>query len=749
MSEVTSNFYNFVQFDLETKKPIYCLFNFNYEQYAIDYNLPYTEKYDIFTDFWERAGFLYTEPIVVSDEYLKYFSEITQQMIDYLNKYGFFHQGYLANIIPETYVRYYFLARAQFDMVEYTDNEARRLQDYYYEDTEFYYCKYSFDFEKFSNDFKVWGSRLLVICDFIIRNLALSGVVYYSSSYGLYSEFRKYFILENQISLREYMVPYSVNSVLDNTYKCLNHIDFVKYPIVNNLPITDPVEAHEEYLREGQFLQRIVPFIDQENKPIEIAKEACTVVISDCCYGSGFLYSNRKDNKVYLISAYHLLEDEEDQFYIYASLQKTNVNEYYSSTSTTAQFRIVGIDRISDILVALYEPDLPFNISNKVDISGYKTFEINTDYNLQNGDEVLMVGNLGVNDIQSIYAGKVMNFNYAGPEDEPSRVPSVLIQSYLTTGSSGSPVLYDDKSGSPLKVIGIIQDKLTSSPQTCISMKSNYLNYIVSTMIRNYYLYLARFGNNIVELNNAIKNGVPIAFFGFVPKSYYYRLYPNDGTIELYKKYPQLKNLNYTGGTLITDFLLGFDFIQKCFITTAKDLNKHNIFKIQGPFLNTRFYRRYLRNLSPLLIVSMSNYDCIEDNYEKTYVGKYSTQLPQSVNPYGFQPIAAFPNDPKYYNKILYQYPIIKVSYYWYDGISWQFDEENIGGNTPEWYVESTDLNGNLYYQHKFEFPYVLYDFVKYIYSHIGLFGGNTVNLGTPSYGNNAPTPNGIGNIGM
>jgi hypothetical protein len=417
---MTSNFYNFVQFDLETKTPKYCLFNFNYEQYKIDYDLPYTEKYDIFTDFWERAGFSYTEPIVVPDEYLKYFSEITQPMIDYLNKYGFFHQGYLANIIPPTYVRYYNLARGQFDMIEYTDDEVRRLEDYYYEDTEFYYCKYSFDFEKYSNDFKIWGTRLIILDDFIIRNLALSGVVYYSGSYGLYGEFRKYFILDNQKELMNYMVPYSVNSVLDNTYKCLNHIDFVKYPILNNLPITDPAEAKEEYLREGQFLQRIIPFIDQENKPIEIAKEASVDVITSCCYASGFLYSNGKDNKVYLISAYHLLNDEEDQFYIYASLEKTDVNEYYSSTSTTAQFRIIGIDRRSDIIVALYEPELPFNISNKVDISVYKTFEINTDYSLKNGDEVSMIGNLGLNGIQAIYIGKVMNFNYAGPENEPS-----------------------------------------------------------------------------------------------------------------------------------------------------------------------------------------------------------------------------------------------------------------------------------------------------------------------------------------
>ena len=720
------NFYNFIQYDYCEMKPIYCLFNFDYSKYALDYHIQSTSKYVIFTDFWNRVGFDYSKPYVVPPEYTQYFFPITIVMVQYLQTNGFFHNGYLWRVVPQSYLSYDVLAEQQFEMVQYNESEVRRLQDYFYEDVERVYSKYNFDFTLYQGDFLFFGNHLLTFTDFVIRNLALSGVVNDSQTYGLYDGFKKYFKIQDKDSLLTYMNSYGVDSVLNNVYKSENNIDYQQYIIINNIPI-EPQFAKEQYIRTGQFDQNIIPFIQQTNPAINIAKQGCCSVATDKAYGSGFLYTNG-DGKVYLVSAYHLIQDNEDQFYIYASLQKLNANSSIP-VSTTAQFRIIGIDRRSDIMVSLYEPDLPFNISNKIDITPYQPLTINTDYSLQNGDEIFVVGNVGNDDITSIYSGVVMNSSYTGPVDESERPPSILLQCYLTPYSSGSPVFYNDTSGSPLEVIGFVVDKLRASPQASISIQANVLSYIVNQMIENYYYYLLRFGKDEVGLNNAIKFGVAVAFLG-INDDYYYRLYPTIGNLEIYKRYPELKNLNYTGGLLIKEFKLAFDFIENEIITTAKDLNKHNIFKIEGILLNTTLYQHYLQNFSPILITDISYYDSIQDNYQKIYIGKFSNQKPLATFLYGFQPIASFPNDIIYYNPIRYEYAPITIGYYWFNGSVWNYAEEEIGGNTPEWYAQYTDLNGNLFYQHKFEFPYTLYDFIKFFMPHLGDMGKETMNLG-------------------
>jgi hypothetical protein len=137
-------FYNFVQFascaqgtdpvlPYATNTPIYCLFNFNYTQWSIDYNLGTTNKYIIFTDFWNVVGFSFASKYTVPEAYQKYFTPITAEMVQYLYRYGFsFHYGYLSQINPLTFVSYEELSANQFEMIYYTDNQIRRLQDYYY-----------------------------------------------------------------------------------------------------------------------------------------------------------------------------------------------------------------------------------------------------------------------------------------------------------------------------------------------------------------------------------------------------------------------------------------------------------------------------------------------------------------------------------------------------------------------------------------------------------------------------------------
>ncbi len=731
-------FYNFIQFDPLTKLPIYTVFNFNYEKYALDYHIQSTSKYDIFTDFWNRVGFDYSKPYVVPLEFTQYFFTITQEMIDYVNYYGFFHNAFLSLIVPPTYISYDELEKNQFDMIPYTDEQVKRLQDFYYDANKIVYSKHNFNFDSFSNDFLVYGSKLLVMTDFIIRNLALSNVINFSNSngYGLYSEFAKYFIIQpDRKVFQNYLINYSISSVLKNVPKNFYNIDFAEYVLVNNLQI--PVEdAPNEFLLNGQFTQYIVPLLPYTSSELSSLKQSCGVFVSEKTYASGFLVKNNTYTANYFfITTYHNVFDEEDQFYVYGSFQKVNIDKLTTS-SLTAQFRIIGIDRISDTIVAVFNPAYPFNVANGIkNLDGYVRLEIDTSYNLQVGDIVYTVGNVGNNDIQDIQKGYIMDANYNGSVNDYYRPPSNLIYTYLSSGCSGAPVLYQRNPGEPFKVVGVIKDKLKNSPNTAISINSIVLSNIVNAMILNYVYYRGVYGSNIVGLNTAIKFGYPTSYLGIMGK-YYFRLYPSASDMNVgMKKYPSLRNLNVTGGFLVDDFILGYDFIEKKIISSAKDLNKRNIFKLESPLLQTTLYKRFLKTNNPVLIYSLTYFDCITSSYQRIEVGKFGNQIPISNFFYGFQPIGIYANDISVYqNPFKFEFPKVNIGYYWFNGVEWEFDEELVGGNSEEWYVVYNDRNGNVWKQHKFELPYILYDYVKTYLSNLMDNSEETENLKTNYY---------------
>ncbi len=742
-------FYNFIQFDVSTKLPIYTVFNFNCEQYALDYHIESTSKYDIFTDFWNRVGFEYSKPYIVPAEYTQYFFGITQEMIDYVNHYGFFHDGFLSLIVPPTYISYGELEKNQFDMIPYTDEQVKRLQDYYYDANNITYSKHNFDFDSYSNDFSIYGSKLLVMTDFIVRNLELSNIIHLitSNGYGLYPEFEKYFIVQpDRKVFQNYLINYSISSVLKNVPKNFYNIDFAEYVLVNNLQI--PVEdAPNEFLMEGQFTQYIVPLLPYSSSELSDLKQSCGVFVSEKAYASGFLVKNNTYTANYFfITNYHNINDEEDQFYVYGSFQKVDIDQLTTS-SLTAQFRIIGIDRISDTVVAVFNPAYPFNVANGItDLDGYVRFDIDTSYNLQVGDIVYTVGNVGNNDIQDIQKGYVMNANYNGSVNDYYRPPSNLIYTYLSSGCSGAPVLHQTEEGGPYKVVGMIKDKLKKSPNTAICINSIVLSNIVNTMILSYVYYRGFYGSNIVGLNTAIKFGYNTTYLGILGK-YYYRLYPTDGMLMDYKKYPSLRNLNVTGGFLVDDFILGYDFIEKKIISSAKDLNKRNVFKLESPLLETTLYKRFLKTNNPILIYSLTYFDCITSSYQRIEVGKFGNQIPISNFYYGFQSIGVYQSDITIYqNPIIYEFPKVNIGYYWYNGVEWVFDEELVGGNSGKWYVDYNDRNGNVWQQHKFELPYILYDYVNTYLSNLMDNSEETKNLGRIS---GDSTQSGLGDIGM
>lgn len=717
-------FYNFVQFascaqgtdpvlPYATNTPIYCLFNFNYTQWSIDYNLGTTNKYIIFTDFWNVVGFSFASKYTVPEAYQKYFTPITAEMVQYLYRYGFsFHYGYLSQINPLTFVSYEELSANQFEMIYYTDNQIRRLQDYYYEDSSGTYTKYNFNFDIYAQDYNVYNCKLLMFTDIVIRITELSGVIQNSSTYGIADIFKKYFYYYS-IELKNYLLAYSVTSVLPTgTPQNLQNIDYqatlddpANAQYLKNITLN---EAPEYYIRSGQFELLIVHFYPYASGQIDTIKSLTCTISTGSAYGTGYLYSYPNDPNKYVITCYHLIQFSDDINYFYASFQLKDPNTTFS-ISTTAKFRVIGYDRFSDVLVGLFDPELSYNKVNDVNLNPYKSSVIDPNLVLRVGEELISVGNIGKDDTITPLYGKIIDDNFSGSYGEVTRPPSILIQIFISKGCSGSPLFLNNISltgsyNGSYPIVGMINSFLKESPQNCIAIQGIMLLNIIFAIISNYNYIKIIYRNDIVKFNNAVKNGFPTVWLG-TNLEYWY---PTSQS-----KYKQLANLNYTGGILVTDFIIGFDYARKKKVLNPKDLNKHEIFELYGPLLNTDMYSDFLQNSGvPLVVKSISYFDSAYSTYLKRYFGKYSNQIAYSYYLYGNQSIASYVNDPQYKNPVRYEFSKITIEYYYYNGSYWVDDIIEIGGNSPEWYVEYTDINGNKFYQHKFEYPLILVDYV-------------------------------------
>lgn len=722
MSILNRYFYNFIIYDSNTQLPIYTRYNFDFTQYKIDFNLPATlSQYDTFTDFYFRAGFDWSKPYVLPPQFIKYFGPVTDEILQYIDYYGFsFHYGYLANIVPQTYVSYGTLRRAQCELVYYDETQVRRLQDYYYDDSQMLYTKYNFDFYNYAKDFNLYGNELLIFTDFVIRCTNLSGVINTSSTYGIADQFKKYFYLYSRDNLVQYITYYGVNSVLNKDYKNINNIDFSKFVEVNPQlkGIVDPLYAKEFYLRTGQFGFYIIPFYYNPPSIYDRLKASCCVVtttISDQ-NSSGFLcLTNSDPESVYLVTCYHILGDTKNNLYLYADFQ-LNTPDTYTSTTTRAQFKIIGYDKRSDVLLAIFDPTLSYNVVNGItNLNNYPSIPIDILKNVDESDNIFTIGNIGLDNFLTLNFGKIVDNNYSGLSNEPSRVVSYLINTTLPFGASGSPLFSQNSDGS-VSLIGMINSRIPDETQYGVAIIGYFLRNIIETMVGNYYFYSVIYANDIIRYNNSIKYGFATAWLG-IESNYW--------TPESKMSIKQLANLNYTGGLLINNFILGFNSSTNEIIYNAEDLNKKEIFVLNGPLLNSNMYKKFLQSGNvPIVLVSVSYFDSFYSNYILRTFGKFSNQVAYSYFLYGFQSIGSYAlNDPQYTNYVKFFHAQLTTTYYYYDGSNWILTSEVIGGNDDSWFTVYTDNFGNKFYQHKFEFPNILLDYVEYFMPQINSSG--------------------------
>ena len=708
----------FNSYDSETQKLLYSKYNFNFETYALDFNLKEKTKLEIFDDFLLRNDTFfqaepsfpeisdktpsYLKPTVVKEELKKYFNPMTNEIINYNNKYAqTVHTGYMNIQDPRSYDSIFELVKKQFDLYYYKDDQIRRLQDYYFSDDDGIYSKFNFDFIKYSNDFKVYGNNFIIFTDFISRVVWSSGTIIGAYGYGTPYGFKQYFIQSE--GLVDYMSKYGSTSIWRNV--CLKNeynINYLAYAEDNNLPTDNLENAREHYLRWGQFKQIEIKFIEEPLSTIENNMNSICTILASGNTGTGFLYKNKDDDpNIYIVTCAHILGK--------SNLSTIKATFGYNDNSRnivteTAEFRVMGRDIYTDIMMAVYDSELPYNQTFKPDLSKFKPLRINLTSNYKIGDNTYTIGNLGMSDNNSLISGRIIDPHYFGDfYPDSTYIPeSILINLIGSSGISGAPIF---KENNDKEVVGLVLGCIKDGVYT-VGLSSFILENLLTNIIARWDFYSIVYKDDPVKLQVFTKNSITKKWMGTVTSYYNPQYSPTQNR--------NLGNFPYTGGLIIHDFILGFNNITSMYIFDSDSLTREGTTLINGPLLNSKMYNKFIDSgKTPIVLKSMGFLNGLTGQYARYNYGKYGNQDAYWQFTYGLSPLGYINTPPDSQNSFVAQFGKIFFEYYYYDGQEWILDSEELGGNDSKWYTTYTDALGNKYYQSKWEFPQILLTYTQ------------------------------------
>lgn len=715
----------FAVFDQNSKQLLYSKYNFNFDAFK-DYIKTYNNNYnnltknEIFYEFLLKNETNLGEPFVVKEELKQYFLPITQEIQAYFDDYSYLLYGLNYNKLS-SYITNDIIMKNEFNLTKYDFlTEISNVCDFFHIQDNLIYSKYNFNFTLYSNDFNIYGSKITIFSDLLIRLLYLSGNVHGLIGFkNIPEKFNKYFYLDsdNQITLKNYIEIFGVFSPFLNVQKSNLNIDYELYltTIKNkyNVNLNSINEAKIYYLKNGQFQQDEIKFISKKDDELkELNKSICSIVTHKN-NATGILIKGPKNfqiynntNQIYLVTCYHFIEDKTKET-IFA-------NCYYKNDNIRLMFKIIGYDIHTDICIAMYDHNLDYNIAffpeNQYDITNkLHLLELYDNLELYTGQDIYTIGNTGLIDNDSYMSGKIMDANYCGnfvQEFILSSPPCILTNIHIALGQSGSPLLIQDKVDNKLKCVGIINAKLGDEYQFSFGITSHLLNKIINNCLNNWFNLIEKYGNNDIEnIYYNIQDIFQKKWFGAVFQ------YFNMNTSDL----PEFNSFSYNQGILIKDFILGFNLKEKQFIYNYDKLRDQNVVKINTPLLNTRMYQRYLysANNVPIILKSIKLFDSINGEYKTFQLGKNNEQSSIDILTYGLKEMSTTMNDTKYTNIYLRHYDSITLSYYYYNGGIWMLDTEEVGGNDSSWYNEYADNFGHSFKQHKFEFPNILIPYLS------------------------------------
>jgi len=708
-------FHNFSIFDPITKKLLYSKYSFNFDLFYNDFPDNNIEiwKPGVFRQFLEMNPIDYNSKTTIKPEFIKYFKPITQEMINYNNKYGYYcHYNSRFTYFPDIFIDTVTLCNQQFDMIQYKNYEINIIQDFIMEFDNKMYTKWNFDFSNYSNDFNIYGSKLLIFTDFINRIIHLedSYIPGFPDNFGpfgyiLHEQFKKYFF--DIPDLKNYIINNGIISMNKSIRKNIFNIDFISYGKINselsylkdNIP-----QLQNHFNTYGQFELKQIPLFPEILSEINKKKTAIGTVYTPSGICTGFLCSSWPfdDLNIFLVTCFHIVDKLDDFNTIKATFQSDTQN-------VTAEFVMCSHDIYTDIWVGRFNAYLPYNLSRKVSLYEFEKIIFNDNYKLNVGDSISTFGNIGLSDNITYLSGKVMDPTYSGSFKSTNTLSipdTILMDMYLTPGCSGSPIFVQDLSNNKLVCVGMINGSLTNQTQYSTGINVNTLAafFRINIMKLSPVKISALNQTNIyLSTRNNFKK-----WLGIIYSYYHPQLSIN--------KNPILFGLNWVGGLIVENFITGFNFVNEKFITNYRDLTKQNIIQIETPLLSTQMYYNFINNAKiPLVIKSATFYDGINLEYKKFTFGKFNNQDSYSKFIYGcVSSYEIFNPNSDSLSPTLGIYNDITLEYYYFNGVEWILETEIISGNGPEKYNNyNLKISGLSYTQHTLEYPEFLFAYDK------------------------------------
>lgn len=683
----------------------YSKFNFNFTKYATarNYNKE-ASKLELFNDFLNHNETDLTKPYSLKEELKQFFDPITETIKSYVSKYGV--------ILPFGFNKVgigypvEFVIEHQFELYPYSDN-IRVIDFLLVYLGKVFDTKFTFKYDDYINEFKITDKKITVFTDFLYRNYKLAADPKYIDTfqnlidgYVVQPNWQKFFITNdvNNTPALGYAILYSVYSNNGISSRNIDNINYAQYIALNKLPI--PVsEAKEHFLTTGQFQQMAITYYNKENQNVSnIMKATATVFIKSVKNeilnsASGFLYKDVYNN-IFLVTVYNVLSGLNDINYIYG------IFENGTNTNFMAQFIIIGYDKMTNILVAKYDNTLSFNNIYNPDFNTMSFLNINYNHLFYNTESVYIKGSIELNDNASFIKANILNSSYAGGftlNDAVDMMPeSLLLDSIYYKGLCGSPVLIGDINvPNSIEISGMVVGCINGQKNLTIAIKHYILINLIVSIINRYNLLTNYDKISIVNLYSDIT----------LPRSWLGATIQNNHPF-MYEKYPELNNLPYVGGLLLTNMILGFNKKTLKFVYSVIELSDKNVIPLHGPLINYNIYDKFIKGGNvPIVIKSIIYYDNVYNEPELLYFGKFGKQQPFSRFIYGQKFINIYKNDPKYFNPYRLGFVPLKIYYYYYDGVKWIEDNIGIGHNDPSFYSEYIDNNGRILLLHKFEYP--------------------------------------------
>ena len=255
---------------------------------------------------------------------------------------------------------------------------------------------------------------------------------------------------------------------------------------------------------------------------------------------------------------------------------------------------------------------------------------------------------------------------------------------------------------------GKVEDKFL------IGVTPFYLDNIASNIILTYALYSELYKDEPIKLSFFIKNGFPKKWLGI--NSYYYNQ-------KISKQYfNSLSNFNYLGGVVISKFILGYNWIKDCYVYDTDSISKEGVYVFNSPLINSKMYKRYVdSSRQPIVMTALSFYEGLTGVYKKMKLGKYGNQQGLYNLYYGLTTTGAVNTSnfgEGYFNSFARTLSNVIIEYYYYDGLNWIFETEEIGGNSKEWYTTYVDNLGNKFLQNRLSCHYSSYLILKHMFIH-------------------------------